>query len=247
MSSDVRSLALDALPWTEVARHLERDTRLILPVGTCDQHGPHLPIGAGTRLAEALARDLSEEFGVLRAPTLHYGVNLPTPRAMAGAATLRSKTLHRALNELLAVWRTQGFQEFIVISGEAHDPHVESVAAASAEGARVRVVEPLTVNLSEFLDGPHGAQHGGEILTSLLLHLHPALVRMEAAEDFSLPAIGRRLARDGRLAALPEGSPGLVGFPSRASAEKGERMYRHIREKIRHKVFISPPAQPIDD
>ncbi len=245
MDREPRSYALDELPWTEVAEVLARDPRLILPVGTCDQHGPHLPLGAGTRVVEALADDLSREFSVLRAPTLHYGVNLPGPHPFAGAARLRPKTLHRVLNELLAVWRDQGFAEFIVISGEAHDPQVDTVAAASAEGARVRFIEPLSVDLEEALEGAATPEHAGEILTSLLLHLHPELVRLDRMVDSPVSTRRKRGVRDGRLASLPEGArQGVLGSPSHASAEKGKRMYRLILEKIRKRVFLAPPPEP---
>ena len=59
----------------EVAAAIRADPRLIIPVGTCEQHGPHLPLGCDTIIVERLADDLSAEFGVLRAPTLEYGVN----------------------------------------------------------------------------------------------------------------------------------------------------------------------------
>src|SRR5439155_23343485 len=49
----------------QIAAALSRDQRLIVPVGTCEQHGPHLPLGADTIIVERLADDLSAEFGVL--------------------------------------------------------------------------------------------------------------------------------------------------------------------------------------
>lgn len=238
----LNSFALESLPWPAVERHLQRDRRLIFPVGTCEQYGAHLPIGAGTRLAEALADDLSLEFGVLRAPTLGYGVNLSASRDFAGAVALRSKTLHRTLNELLAGWQKQGFSEFVLICGEAHDPHVEAVATASVPKARVRVVEPLTVDLSQFLDAAPRAQHAGEALTSILLHLHPELVRMEVADDVPLTGDDADSERDGRLISLPDTGSGTIGFARAASARKGEAMYRHILEKIRRRVFLADAA-----
>lgn len=240
------TLDLDRLPWTDVAAHLERDRRLIVAVGTCDQYGPHLPLGAGTRVADALAADLSREFGVLRAPTLAYGVNVPSESDYPGTATLRQKTLHRAVNELLASWAGQGFEEFVAITADLHDPHGEAIATVSAAGARVRVVEAMTVDLSAFLDGDGLPEHGGEALTSLMLHLYPAQVRMEAARDYLMDAERFRRFLRGRLPTLPEGCPGSIGRPTLASAAKGRKMYEHILEKIRQKVFLHPPA-PEDD
>src|SRR5206468_4341499 len=60
----------------QVADILANDPRLIVPVGTCEQHGPHMPLGCDTIIVEHLADDFSSEFGILRAPTLEYGVNV---------------------------------------------------------------------------------------------------------------------------------------------------------------------------
>lgn len=238
----MRSYAISDLPWTDVAAHLKHDRRLILPVGACDQSGPHLPVGAGTCVAEALARDLSQEFGVLRAPTFHYGVNLPGESAYAGTAALRAKTLHRALAELLAVWTTQGFDEFIAITANAHVPHAEAIATLRAPNSRVRVVEALSVNLSALLDGQARQDHAGEALTSLLLYLRPDAVVMDRinGEDPENPAAPRKFGI-GRLRRIPPASRGTVGSAALATAEKGRLIYEHILQKIRLKLFIAPP------
>jgi creatinine amidohydrolase len=241
MRSSQRSYAISDLPWTEVKAHLQHDRRLILPVGACEQSGPHLPVGAGTFVAESLSRDLSQEFGVLRAPTFHYGVNLPGEETYAGTAALRAKTLHRVLNELLAAWAVQGFDEFICITANVHGPHAEAIATLRAPGARVRVVEALSANLAGLLEGSTGPDHAGEALTSLLLHLRPEVVRMGVARDFTMDPERARKFVGGRLKRIPGASGGSVGQPTLASAEKGSAIYEHILQKIRLKVFIAPP------
>ncbi|HEX2092791.1 MAG TPA: creatininase family protein [Longimicrobiaceae bacterium] len=237
----MRSYVLSELTWPDVVSYLERDRRLILPVGACDQHGIHLPIGATTCIAERLADDLAQEFGVVRAPTFHYGVNVPSESAYAGTATLRHKTLHRVLNELINSWEEDGFTEIVMITASEHDPQIEAMATVYARRARVRVVEALSVDLSEYLNGPPGPQHGGETVTSLLLYLRPEAVRMEAARDFEMdPERFRKYVR-GDLLSLPAGCPGSIGYPTLASAETGRRIYEFILDRIRQKVFISPP------
>jgi creatinine amidohydrolase len=241
MPPSLRSYDITDLTWVEVEEHLSQDSRLIIPVGACDQYGAHLPIGTGTRIATALARDLSDEFGVLRAPAFPYGVNVPSARASAGAAALREKTLHRALNDLLACWERQGFREFILITAQGYDPHVEAIAAVSVMNARVRVIEALAVDLGELVDAPGGPQHGGEVETSLLLYLQPDAVHMDAAKDFILKDRSGRLVT-GRLPRLPDDCPGSVGYPTLATAAKGQRIYAHILEKIRDRVFGAPAS-----
>jgi creatinine amidohydrolase len=242
-----RSYAIADLPWTEVAAHLAADRRLLVPVGACDQQGPHLPVGAATVVAEALAADLSREFGVLRAPTLHYGVNAPSERDYPGSAGVSGKTLHRVLNELVDDWTCQGVREFIFITASTHEPHEEAVATVRADGARVRVVSALSVDLGQFLDGEKGPEHAGEIVTSLLLHLRPAAVRMERARDFVLDGERQRRCMSPAGRALPEESPGVAGRPTLATAARGKRMYEHILQKIRNKVFIAPVPAPVED
>ena len=122
----------------EIAATLARDGRLIVPVGTCEQHGRHLPLGSDTLIVEHLADDLSAEFGILRAPTLEYGVNVDTERGFAGNSSLRKKTLHKMLNDLLDTWESTGVKEFILLTAHEHDPHQEALATVTTTTARVR-------------------------------------------------------------------------------------------------------------
>ncbi len=227
------------LTWPEVAEYLDRDRRLIVPVGTCEQHGRHLPLGTDTVVAERLSRDLSAEFGVLVAPTVPYGVNVETEQAYAGTASLRRKTLHRALNDLLAAWEEHGFEEFILITSHFHDPHLDAVTTVVTEHARVRIVDVHSVNISKFLDRQSGPEHAGEAETSVLLYLCRELVREDAIEDYPLPAKQLRRYLRGRMPRPPAGCQGAIGYPSAATVEKGKKIYHHILEKIRTKVFAA--------
>lgn len=242
MTTTLRSLSLNDLSWVEVRDHLTRDTRLLVPVGACDQYGPHLPIGSTTLVAEAVASVLSRDFGVLRAPAVPYGVNLPSARGFPGAAALQEKTLHRVLNDLLACWETQGFKEFILLTAHSHDPHVEAIASVAIRTGRIRVIELMGIDVSSHLDRDRGPTHGGEALTSLMLYLHPRKVNLAAARDSAPTRGGKGLPR--RLGKLPAGSAGAVGFPSSASAEKGEKIFEQMVERIRAKVFLQPEPEP---
>ncbi len=232
-------LALDELSWTDVAAHIARDARLIVPIGALEQHGPHLPLGTNALIAGRMAFDLSREFHVLRAPVLAYGVNVPSERAYAGTATLRPKTLHRLLNELLGTWEIQGFEEFILITAHRHEPHLDSLTTLVTETARVRVVSIWDVNISHLLTAQPRPLHAGEAETSLLLHLFPDRVHMDRARDFDLPADQFERYLDGRLPTPPPGGAGVVGRPTAARAETGERIYSHILNAIRSAVFRS--------
>jgi creatinine amidohydrolase len=240
MNTDLERLALDELSWIDVAAHLARDPRLIVPVGALEQHGPHLPLGTNVLIARAFAVDLSTEFGVLRAPTFSFGVNVETERAYAGTASLGRKTLHRAMNELIEAWESHGVTEFIILTAHRHDPHLEALATLLTTASRIRVVDIWDVPIQHLLDGGQTAEHAGEAETSLMLHLHPDLVRMDRARDFNLsPEEFRRYMR-GAMPAPPAGSTGCIGRPTLASAEKGRAIYDHVLSVVRRAVFTRP-------
>lgn len=216
---------------------MDRDRRLIVPVGVCDQFGPHLPIGTGTLIAESVARELSQDFGVLRAPTLPYGVTIPSERRYTGTTSLREKTLHGVLNDLLASWEDHGFNEFILITAHSYDPHVEAIATVTGTVSRVRVIEIMGIDFSDLLEASEAAQHGGEIATSLMLYLYPGKVNMERAQDYASEK--DQGGQASRLSRLPLGSPGSMGRPTLATTAKGRRIYQRIVQKIRTRVFLA--------
>jgi creatinine amidohydrolase len=240
MVPSARSYALTDLSWVEIADHVTRESRLIVPVGSCDQFGPHLPVGAATVVVQAVSRDLSTEFGVLRAPLFPFGVNIPAKRIFPGSATLREKTLHRALNDLLADWEEHGFTEFILITAHSYEAHLEALATVAVIRARIRVINALAIEPPEGTVVHSKPEHAGEVLTSLLLHLKPELVDLEAAVDFPPPTPRFPALSRNRLTRIPASSSGSVGWPSRGTAAAGERIYAHLLQKIRERVFLSP-------
>jgi creatinine amidohydrolase len=223
----------------EIAETLARDGRLIVPVGTCEQHGKHMPLGADTLIVEHLADDLSAEFAILRAPTIEYGVNVATERGFPGNASVRKKTLHRMLNDLLDTWESTGVKEFILLTAHEHDPHQEALATVITTTARVRVVDIFAVDMHDLLEGQAEPMHGDEVDTSLMLYLAPHLVRMDLAEDYMMSRDELRRYRRGWLK-IPQGSAGSIGRPTLASAQKGAAIYARIREKVRSRVFVAP-------
>ena len=237
-------LHLSVLTPDAVRAVLARDSRLLVPVGTCEQHGPHLPLGCDTLIVERLADDLSARFGILRAPTVPYGVNTATKRPYPGNAAVRRKTLHRWMNDVLGSWELGGVDTFIILTAHGHDPHQEALSTLRTRRARVFTVDIFDLDFTGYLDDPGGPTHGGELDTSLMLHLAPELVRMDLAQDY--PLTERQVARYRRRAAasVPALSPGSVGRPSLASAEKGARLYKMIHDRIATRV-LGAPAPPV--
>jgi creatinine amidohydrolase len=231
-----RPLRLKELRPAEVAAALAADPRLIVPIGTCEQHGPHLPLGGDTLIVERLADELSAEFRVLRAPTIEYGVNVSTERTFAGNASVRRKTLHRTLNDLVDSWESGGVKEFILLTAHDNDPHLEALETVITSAARVRAVNIFGLAMADLLEGQSEPMHGDEVDTSLLLYVAPELVQMSLAQDYMMPAEAVRRYRRGWLS-VPEDSPGSIGRPTLASAAKGKLIYERIRTRVRERIF----------
>lgn len=191
---------------------LRRIGRLILPAGTLELRGAHLPLGADTILLDQLADDLSARTGVPRAPAIPFGVHARRDGTAAGAAALSRKTLHRVMNELIAAWEEgAGVRETIVLTAHAAEPHLEALATVRALGV-VRVVDILGFDISAAFSEP-SLTVTGALETSLLMHVAPELIRD-----------GEAVARLG------------------ASPEKGRLAYEYILDQVEARWLRGPES-----
>jgi creatinine amidohydrolase len=179
--------------------------RLLLPAGTLEFRGPHLPLGCDTVILDRLTDDLSVATGIARAPIIDFGVHGPGDFAQPGTAAFTRKTLHRAVNELIAVWEeVAGVRDTLILTAHAADPHLEALSTIRTIG-RVRVVDILALTvLLPLREVERGPWHGGEVDTSLMLHLAP-----DQVDASRIPPL------------LP------------ASAEKGARFYQAILDSLK--------------
>jgi creatinine amidohydrolase len=232
MNQERHSWRLKEMTPGAVGERLLLRAALIVPVGTTEQHGPHLPLGCDTIIVERLADDLSQAFGIPRVPTVEYGVHAAT-RPFPGSAALRRRTLHRVMNELIESWEEgAGVREFFIVTAQSSEGHLEALSAIRTDEAKVQVIDIFSLDFGNLLDRPTAPVQGGELDTSLLLYLAPQLVRMDLAQDFELPPGMLTWYRPGQSRHLPQGSPGSVGFPSLATAQKGQRLYRFILDRV---------------
>src|SRR5690606_8293755 len=156
-------------------------------------------------IVERLADDISSQLGLVRAPTVEFGVH-PASRILPGGATLRRKTLHRVMNELIESWEEgAGVREFLLLTAQAHDAHQEALSTIRTNLATVTAVDVFAVDFGELVTPEQAKEPGGLLETSLLLHLEPGLV----------------------------GAGGKTG-PDRApgTPELGQRLYSLILERI---------------
>jgi creatinine amidohydrolase len=227
-------LHLKTLLPDDVRLALERDPRLLVPVGTCESHGPHLPLGCDTLIVERLADDLSADYQILRAPTVEYGVNSLRRRQFSGSAAVRRKTLHRWMNDLIGSWEEAGVDAFVILTAHGYDPHQEALSTLRTRRARILTVDVFALDFTGRLDDPDGPLHGSELDTSLLLYVAPQLVDLALAQNF-LPA--RQSGRFG--ARRDEHGASAAGGPRAATREKGEQLYKMIYERIATRVLES--------
>ena len=190
-----RPLRLKELTPARAAEVLAAVPRLLVPAGTLEARGPHLPLGCDTFILERLTDDLSAATGIPRAPAIEYGVHATADEPGPGTAALTRKTLHRAVNELIAIWEeVAGVRDTLILTAHAADQHLEALSTIRTDG-RVRVVDILALEtLPPLREVQAGPWHGGEVDTSLMLHLAPELVDVTRIPPL-LPASAAKGAR----------------------------------------------------
>jgi len=103
------------LNWLQVEEYLSRDDRVVLPIGSTEQHG-YLSLETDNILAERVSAEAAEPLGVLVLPALAYGLT-PSFAAYPGSPTLRLETFVAVLRDLLDSLRGQGFKRFLLVNG----------------------------------------------------------------------------------------------------------------------------------
>ena len=212
-------MRLGDLSWIEVNEYLEKSTTLIIPLGTCEQHGKHLPLETDTIIAEYFSDYISYKFQILVAPTFSYGINLPCDKNFSGTVSLHEDTFSAVLKNLIEEFRNQGFKKFLFITAHGDPIFIRNIKQFESED--IHLIEIWQVMLTEILNIQETAKHAGEAETSLMLHLFPELVKMDSAEDFETPWVEFKAYLNHEKTEPILGSPGNQGYPSYATPEKG--------------------------
>ena len=188
-------------------------------------------MGTNIVIARRVAREVSQRTRILRAPTLSYGVTVgggPYP----GRAGLRRKTLHRVVNELVQMWEDDGIGHFAIITAHRFEPHLEALLMTATGTSTNSVYDLYQIDVSDIIEADPEVEHAGELETSLMLHLAPELVRLDRVEDFLPGEDALRKYTRRRVPKPPEESRGVIGAPSRASADKGARVFQRYVDKL---------------
>ena len=193
---------------------------LLVPVGSVEQHGPHLPLDTDTRIAAAVAARAATG-ALLVAPPVAYGAS-GEHEGFAGTVSIGHEALRLLLVELgrsAARWAGR----LVFVNG--HGGNVSSVVEA------VRLLRYEGRDAAWFACAAGGDAHAGRTETSLMLALDPALVRPVRAAGNTAPLADLLPAmRAGGVAAV---SPnGVLGDPAGASADEGERLLAAMSDAL---------------
>jgi len=213
----------------------------LLPVGSVEPHGPHLPLATDTLIGERVAKEavlLLAERGIdaVIAPSFAYGVT-DFAKGFAGAVSLPREALVAALGAVAAALLAAGFAHVGLISNHLEPAHDEAVrASVAALGARASVTSPLTRRHARTLSDEFksGACHAGRYETSLVLSARPDLVREDLARG--LPALGLSLSDGIRAGIATFAELGMAdaytGAPADASREEGDDLARRLAHAV---------------
>jgi mycofactocin precursor peptide peptidase len=189
---------------------------LVVPLGATEQHGPHLPIGTDTAVAEALADRLAAARpDALVAPALAYGSS-GEHADFAGTLSIGQAGLELVVTELVRSADTFAGTVLVSAHGGNARPLARAVNTLTAEGRRVLAWSPHAL--------PDGDAHAGRTETSLMLALAPSDVVVEAAERGDtrpLAALAVSLRSGGVRSVSPNG---VLGDPYGATAAEGHRL-----------------------
>jgi creatinine amidohydrolase len=125
-------LRIEDCNWMRVEEYLARDDRIVVPLGSVEQHG-YLSLGVDRILSERVSEEAADPLGVLVMPSLPYGLT-PYFAAYPGSPTLRVETYRALLRDLLDSLYYQGFRRVLFVNGHGgNDPGRDAVEAWAAE------------------------------------------------------------------------------------------------------------------
>lgn len=236
-----RSAFAAELAWPDYERAVRSGTTpILIPIGSMEQHGHHMPMHVDVLLPTEFARRVAEQIGALVAPPFTYGYKSHQKcgggNHLPGTTSLDAATLVSALRDVIKEFARHGVRRFVIVNGHFENSWfiAEGVDVALRElrWDGVDAVKVVVLSYWDFVTeaaikqlypngfGGWAVEHGGVLETSLMLALHPHLVDMAKAIDHP-PAT---FPPYDVYPVKPEWTPasGTLSSPKEATREKGE-------------------------
>jgi len=235
----------EEMSWTGVEQAL-RERILFIPVGSMEQHGPHLPLNVDAVLAQRISGDVASDRGGIVAPAISYGArSLPNSGGgldYPGTIYIRGDVLVRTYADIIASFLRAGARRMVLLNAhwenepfliEAVENCREDGLVGSSEIAALSwwsvVSEADMIGIFGSFPGWH-QEHAGQAETSLMLHYAPELVHMEHAVDYpeAIPAGVYMLPPP----AAWKGNMGVLSATRHATPEQGRALADLIRKRL---------------
>lgn len=248
-----RSFADLTMP--EIADAVARGAGVILPVGSTEQHGPHLPLSTDAIIPTEMALAMADSLDMLVVPTVTYGYrSRPLSgggQGWVGTTSVSGRTLMSVVEDVLTELIRHGFRRLVILNWHYENTNFlyeaawlarERAATADGADARIMVIEAAFAELSaptmDVLFGDEfpgwDVEHAAVLETSLLLHLRPDLVLMDRAVDDAAP---RHPFYD--VVPIPAdfvSTSGVLYKATRATTEKGAVAWPELVDNVRRAI-----------
>ncbi len=220
--------------WNTADEIMATDPELaIIPVGSIEQHGPHMPVMTDWAIAAELGRRVQAKTGGLLLPALPVST-CREQMGKKGSVWMEPPTFYNMMCDIILSLKTQGFKRVLIL--QCHGgifimtPIVRDLNAKYNPDLMVALFDPLTALPIMYREGileDNAELHAGEGETSMMLAIAPETVHMEHAVDF-VPDVPRNYLNYGGV--LRHCPAGVWGKATLGTAEKGERMLARTAE-----------------
>jgi len=242
----MNALNLSHMTTEQVAEYLAKEDTIMIPVGSCEQHGPHLPLGTDTLITAELARRLAAKLNYIVAPMIPIGLS-DQHLAWPGSLTLRVETIQAILADMADALFPHGFRKLIFLyfhtkNKIAVDAAAWQLKAELGDDARVMVINAFESwrACSDQIFGPRPdplwLAHGGEGETACVMALGYQVdgqTLPERIENEAFLKISRSKEAYSIIQNLKRYTPGGTwGEPRLATAETGERIFETVSQHI---------------
>ncbi len=225
---------IEEMTMEEFKKALRKTKTVLIPFGTVEEHGKHLPLSTDTMVAVEALKRVAEKRKVFIAPPIHYGVCTST-RKHPGTITIKPSTLRAITRDIVVDCYEKGLRNFVLVTGHGGGLHINAMKEVAEDlveelkGIRIAVVCPYNLlwdELSEIAETENDS-HAGEIETSLILSIRPELVKGRSKEEY--PNFPKPLIVRDKLKYWPGG---VWGNPKKATPEKGQRVFELVVDSL---------------